>query len=143
VEPSLYILGLDWLYKRNSGLFSGMSNDAAYLASVSGVRHGRLADGHGARRTDELTGPGHGARRRGRRPPARISHRRDDLTNGVGDEIWLLGVDVLSLAGAITCRAPATSAANSTCGACASRSTASQGNPTDGVPRTARASSPR
>jgi len=48
VEPGLYILGLDWLYKRNSGPFNGMSNDAVYLASVSGVRHGRLADGHGA-----------------------------------------------------------------------------------------------
>jgi putative flavoprotein involved in K+ transport len=33
-EPGLYILGLDWLYKRNSGLFSGMSEDAVYLASV-------------------------------------------------------------------------------------------------------------
>ena len=48
MELGLYILGLDWLDKRNSGPFNGMSNDAVYLASVSGVRHGRLADGHGA-----------------------------------------------------------------------------------------------
>jgi putative flavoprotein involved in K+ transport len=34
-EPGLYFLGLDWLYKRNSGLFSGMSDDAVYLASVA------------------------------------------------------------------------------------------------------------
>jgi len=33
-EPGLYFLGLDWLYKRNSGLFSGMSDDAAYLAAI-------------------------------------------------------------------------------------------------------------
>jgi putative flavoprotein involved in K+ transport len=33
-EPGLYILGLDWLHQRNSGLFNGMSEDAVYLASV-------------------------------------------------------------------------------------------------------------
>jgi putative flavoprotein involved in K+ transport len=33
-EPGLYVLGLDWLYKRSSGLFGGMSDDAVYLASV-------------------------------------------------------------------------------------------------------------
>ncbi len=34
-EPGLYFLGLDWLYKRGSGLFGGMSDDAVYLASVA------------------------------------------------------------------------------------------------------------
>lgn len=33
-EPGLYFLGLDWLFKRSSGLFGGMSDDAVYLASV-------------------------------------------------------------------------------------------------------------
>jgi putative flavoprotein involved in K+ transport len=33
-EPGLYILGLDWLYKRSSGLFGGMADDAVYLGSV-------------------------------------------------------------------------------------------------------------
>ena len=33
-EPGLYFLGLDWMYKRSSGLFGGMSDDAIYLASV-------------------------------------------------------------------------------------------------------------
>ena len=33
-EPGLYFLGLDWLYKRSSGLFGGMADDAVYLASV-------------------------------------------------------------------------------------------------------------
>ncbi len=32
--PGLYFLGLDWMYKRSSGLFGGMSDDAMYLASV-------------------------------------------------------------------------------------------------------------
>jgi putative flavoprotein involved in K+ transport len=34
-EPGLYFLGLDWLHKRGSGLFGGMSDDAVYLASVA------------------------------------------------------------------------------------------------------------
>jgi putative flavoprotein involved in K+ transport len=38
-EPGLYFLGLDWLYKRNSGLFSGLSDDADYLASVIAHEH--------------------------------------------------------------------------------------------------------
>jgi putative flavoprotein involved in K+ transport len=33
-ERGLYFLGLDWLYKRSSGLFGGVSDDAVYLASV-------------------------------------------------------------------------------------------------------------
>lgn len=33
-EPGLYFLGLDWMYKRSSGLFGGMSDDAVYLAAV-------------------------------------------------------------------------------------------------------------
>ena len=38
-EPGLYVLGLDWLYKRSSGLFGGVSDDAAYLASVMATDH--------------------------------------------------------------------------------------------------------
>jgi putative flavoprotein involved in K+ transport len=38
-EPGLYVLGLDWLYKRSSGLFGGVSDDAAYLASVMVTDH--------------------------------------------------------------------------------------------------------
>jgi putative flavoprotein involved in K+ transport len=38
-EPRLYFLGLDWLYKRSSGLFGGVSDDAAYLASVMATDH--------------------------------------------------------------------------------------------------------
>jgi putative flavoprotein involved in K+ transport len=37
--PGLYFLGLDWLYKRSSGLFGGMSDDAVYLASVIAAEH--------------------------------------------------------------------------------------------------------
>jgi putative flavoprotein involved in K+ transport len=41
-EPGLYFLGLDWLYTSGSGLFSGLSDDAAYLASyMAGERSKR------------------------------------------------------------------------------------------------------
>jgi putative flavoprotein involved in K+ transport len=30
----LYVLGLDWMYNAKSGLFAGISDDAAYLASI-------------------------------------------------------------------------------------------------------------
>src|SRR5215218_637572 len=35
-EPGLYFLGLDWLHSAKSGLFAGIGEDAAYLASVLG-----------------------------------------------------------------------------------------------------------
>ena len=38
-EPGLYFLGLDWLYKRSSGLFGGVSDDAVYLASIMATDH--------------------------------------------------------------------------------------------------------
>ena len=31
--PGLYILGLDWLHTARSGLFTGVGEDAAYLAA--------------------------------------------------------------------------------------------------------------
>ena len=34
--PGLYFLGLDWLHSAKSGLFAGIGEDAAYLASVLG-----------------------------------------------------------------------------------------------------------
>ena len=39
--PGLYILGLDWLHSAKSGLFAGIGEDAAYLAT-------RLAEQPGA-----------------------------------------------------------------------------------------------
>ena len=41
--PGLYILGLDWLHTANSGLFSGIGEDAAYVAA-------RIADYAGIQR---------------------------------------------------------------------------------------------
>jgi putative flavoprotein involved in K+ transport len=32
--PGLYVLGLDWLYNAKSGLFAGLGDDAAHVASV-------------------------------------------------------------------------------------------------------------
>lgn len=40
--PGLYILGLDWLYTAGSGLFPGLTDDAAYLAA-------QMADDPGVR----------------------------------------------------------------------------------------------
>ena len=37
--PGLYILGLDWLHSAKSGLFAGVGEDAAYLASVMATEH--------------------------------------------------------------------------------------------------------
>ena len=33
-EPGLYFLGLDWLYKRSSGFFAGVGDDASHLSSI-------------------------------------------------------------------------------------------------------------
>lgn len=38
--PGLYLLGLDWLYTAKSGLFGGVGEDAAHLASVIAARAG-------------------------------------------------------------------------------------------------------
>jgi putative flavoprotein involved in K+ transport len=45
-ERGLYVLGLDWLHTRSSGLFAGVGDDAAHLASVIA---GRLRAEHPGR----------------------------------------------------------------------------------------------
>jgi putative flavoprotein involved in K+ transport len=43
--PGLYFVGLPWLYKQNSGLLSGVGEDARFIASAIAANH--AADGAG------------------------------------------------------------------------------------------------